>query len=205
MLATAVIAVFTALLFFVTWGLLKEARKQFPYFRENVEATKTAALASQADVALARQEFLASHPPELIVRRVRFDDSKPGKIHYNINNIGDSTAVIEGSNATIRVDVRGHRPVFPPYGEEGNNAVGQHTINVGDEVLLYTHSKSLENMRELIEEGSHEVMFLGWITYRNVAGNKGYTAFARIYDPSKRGFVNLDGSTPEYDGYDYRT
>jgi hypothetical protein len=41
--------------------------------------------------------------------------------------------------------------------------------------------------------------------YKNAVGTKGYMAFARVYDPSKGGFVSLNGKTPEYDSYDYNT
>jgi hypothetical protein len=192
------VAFFTLILSLVVWFQFIWMIRQEGVLQASVNAAERAA-------NLARDEFLVSHPPRLIVRRVRFLPDKPGEIHYIIANVGESAATIESSNATVHIDVHGERPVFPPYEEKSNNTIGNHTINVKDQVLLHVHSASLANMMQLIERGSHDVMFLGWMIYKNAVGTKGYMAFARVYDPSKGGFVSLNGKTPEYDSYEYNT
>ena len=192
------VAFFTLILSMAVWLQFIWMIRQEGVLQASVNAAEKAA-------NLARDEFLVSHPPKLIIRRVRFLPDKPGEIHYVIANVGESAATIESNNATIHIDVHGSHPVFPPYEEKSDNAIGNHTINVRDQVLLHVHSASLANMMRLIEQGSHDVMFLGWMIYKNAVGTKGYMAFARVYDPSKGGFVCLNGETPEYDGYEYNT
>lgn len=161
--------------------------------------------ATNDSIKLARDEFLAAHPPKIIVRRVSVLHD-PLRIEYLILNVGHTDATIIESDAVIRIDTaESHLPFYPQY--SGNrNVMGNITIKRGEQMpSMKSFSSELTNSWELIEKGDYRLIFNGWITYQNPGGYRGYTAFGRIYDPKRRGFVIVtqENDIPKYDRYDY--
>lgn len=158
-------------------------------------------------VKLARAEYLASHPPKLVVRRVCELPERPGFIQWIIVNVGESDADIVNGEVRAWIDMKDRRPFFPPYNTGKQiNQLGGKSIKVGALDRRYEACAGLETSKELIESGTHEVMLIGWMTFENGGGTRGYTSFARVFDPVRRGFVMVEDvpGMPEYDRWEYR-
>jgi hypothetical protein len=188
----------------LVWVTAEEATAIFTF--ELVIVGAVTALVLYFQFNLARNEFLAAHPPKLVVRRV-YPLSNPTRIQYIVLNVGDTDATIIESDAIIRVELSESKlPFFPHYSGK-RDVMGNPTIKRGAQIVLESRSDDLTDSWELIKDGSHRVIFIGWMTYQNAGGNRGYTAFGRIYDVQKDGFVviaPIDGM-PEYDKYEYTT
>ncbi len=163
-------------------------------------------------IKLSRKEYLASHPPDLIVRRVLLSVEKPGYIQYNIVNNGESDATITKGEVRARLDLitEEPRPYFPPYNDDGIiiDKLGGKKVRVGETLRLDELCPCLNESMKLIERGgTHEVMLIGWMTYENDGKTTGYTAFARLYRPGLGGFGLFDKIPfmPEHDEWEYRT
>lgn len=104
--ATAVMAVFTARLWLSTHRLWEEARKASEIAKDAAEASK-----SQAELAFA--EYLESHIPRLIVRRVQLRrDTTPRGIEFVLANIGDSYAQDISGDLNIKIIQRSEMRSF---------------------------------------------------------------------------------------------
>jgi hypothetical protein len=115
-LATIVIAAFTVFLAKSTKRLWKEAKR-------NSDIAKDLADAAKASLDLARGQFVSSHRPRLIVRRVSIDDAEEKgraqdgiEAKYVVANIGDTPAKI-AETSTRFYKATGALPASPPYGE----------------------------------------------------------------------------------------
>lgn len=75
-----------------------------------------------------------------------------------------------------------------------------------DRKILHATCVGLAESMELIKAGSHEAILIGWMTYKNRGGATGYTAFGRVYNPTKAGFVMIedDKIIPEHDRWEHR-
>lgn len=119
-IATAGLFIFTALLYCVTRGLLLEARKQFPHFKANVKAAADAASAAQKSVDLSREEFIATHRPEIRLKHLIFsgpqDPETPTGIDLILVNKGSTEAKIIGFNIrAVAIDHNDMLPAFPQF------------------------------------------------------------------------------------------
>jgi hypothetical protein len=185
------LAFFTGLLVLVTGGLIWVGELQ----RRQLKAT--------AD--LMNEEFLVTHRPQLIVRRVCFNPTKPGHVQYVITNAGESEAEIVDGEVRAYIDVRSHRPFFPVYKGDEMVTLGGLKVPIRDQLVCFAPCPGLsDKFMELIDGGSHGVWIVGWFKYRNKGGATGYTAFGRVYDPGQRGFLTIEGERPEHDKWEYR-
>lgn len=156
----------------------------------------------------ARREYLAAHAPKLIIRRVflaETEDKKPF-ISYAVTNVGDSDAIVVESNISPHVQPKrmdlGSRPPF----NDGRNALGKLRVKVGETVTRTVPVPNLTDQQYVIDrQDTYDVYFFGWMTYRNVGGNRRYTSFCRVYDPKFGGFkvVRQPDDVAEYDRYEY--
>ena len=69
--STMAVAIFTGTLWWVTWGMVRIAKEQRGDLLRSVEASEIAAREAQALAELARQEFISTHWPLLIIRSIQ--------------------------------------------------------------------------------------------------------------------------------------
>jgi hypothetical protein len=160
--------------------------------------TKMQATAVQQLAAMKRQadqmdlEFVAAHPPILVVRGIAFHearDGSPDEVEFVIANRGGTDARI--SDARVGVwehDRAEHRPAEPPYSETipskligteiRDGGVSKHQCKV-EKVLA-------DKLRVMPTKLMHDYYFIGYLVYADAA--KGVDeglyrmAFSRIYE-----------------------
>lgn len=199
---TGILAVFTVVLAVSTIALWRVTKK-------SADAVKQA-----ADVA--RDEFLSTHRPKLIVRRIATKEIKGAHdtlgVDFVIANIGDTAAKIIEISTKLWHEQSGEVledfPARPPYGASTSVSI---TIQSG-ESYMYTHAGE-EILLSLVpfEEGYTKVsvpkgratsgsdfLFLGYIVYEDGLRKKRRTAFCRRYDFGTKRFTPIDDPDYEY-------
>lgn len=189
--ATLVLAVFTILLFCATRGLLIEARRQFPHFKRNAQASYRAAksAAESADALLKSERAyvfarLLSGFPE-----GRTDYCEHGgptiskrdiEITFRIKNYGKTPALI----VEARCDAR----VCYAYKEATNPTIRVITGRVleaaeeTDELSERAKIDEADYLRAKQNEGGAMLVVFGEIDFLDVLGDKRASTFAGRYD-----------------------
>jgi len=210
---TFILSIFTGLLWRSTEKLWGETKAT------SVIAEKQMALAGmQADLAekqhgLQRWQYLTTHRPRLIIRRISLDEGDgnyftPGRIHpkiqFIIANIGGSRATIIESNATFaRLD--GLLPAIPPYSME-TNAIKCIVREAGQsDPPEFLAIEDREIVRIIggwkgctITSGySSPFYFFGYIQYRDDIDIVRRMTFCRRYNPAIKRFIDVND--PEYE------
>ena len=176
--ATAFIAIFTIVLVFVTG---RQAR------------LTTAAL------NLARQEFVATHRPRVIVRYIQgpFENDE-GRQFYWITfvNIGVNRAIIEAFGADLAKRSDETHRWAPPGLDAEPKEIAPIVLTCGQRyVFTVTARKVPEALAvvatQLFRESviPHQLCAVGVIRYRDGDGVPRYTGFFRVLDDGRRSFV----------------
>lgn len=180
-LFTAILAIFTGLLWCSTkklWGTTKDS------------------------VDLAREEFIASHRPKIIVRNFGIMDGeipngKPINIFFVAANIGESTGkIVEVRSATVVLGAKEELPLdFSfPFSEkfDFNLVSGTH------EVFPANGCTPLENTESMkVYAGDYAFYCIGTLAYIDEIGIRRETGFCRRYY-SREGRWEVIGSQYEY-------
>jgi hypothetical protein len=168
--------------------------------------------AAMAAIALGRDEFAASHPPKLIVRRVSLDEgtigtapiTRPWKVQYIVANTGGARATIYETNATIFCanDEDEGLPAIPPY-DAGEDSQDEWSLEPGESRPRFVHLTDDQvnaARREWTETKQHVHRFylIGYIQYRDVAGIVRRTAFCRVLDRKNKRFKLTTNPDYEY-------
>jgi len=165
-------------------------------------------------IAVARDEFISSHPPEIIVRRVSLDQgtlfavapiTRPWKIQYILANTGRSSATIFEGNATVK-QFTGSLPAIPPF-EDTFNLVLEVTLGAGESVPLTSELDPQDPIVARVRlgqttdlthgDGAEEIYFFGYMLYRDNIGVVRRTAFCRRLDIQTQRFIVV--SDPDYE------
>lgn len=191
-LFTAAIAGFTWRLYKSTDNLWKSGEKQ---------------------IQLAREEFIASHRPRLILRHVTMkgptddlvpiEDGKPIIIRWTLVNIGDSPAKIVESGVTAFLgskifdvrDLQGTKLETMETGEIKTGGRSARTYTMTTKDIKFPNYGSLY---ETLIKGDNAIYFWGFIEYADLNGIERRTAFCRRYDPHEERFVIVDAPDHEY-------
>jgi len=150
-------------------------------------------------ITLARQEFLASHRPKIVVRRVSPMTDNEGiatGVQYSIHNIGDEVATIVAISEKIWLPASEENlHPTPPYEPARQVRI---KINSGDS-QSFMYEEAAPNVRNDLafrfgymetfnqtlglsgEGGGSGILFLGYIDYLDAAGKKRQTAFLRRF------------------------
>ena len=161
---------------------------------ENAGAAARAAFASakasNVVATTAREEFLATHRPKLILQDAFCDDTEfghPIAVKYVIVNIGETPARIIESAIEIKVittegDGFGAHPRITI--QKGQNEIGDVKINAGEGLERTFNSKSKWNAdsRRDVLEPNLGVFFCGHFAYEDDQKIKRHTLFWRRYD-----------------------
>ena len=152
---------------------------------------------SKESVDLARKEFISTHRPKLVVRRISLNEVNGAGVwniiaaEYVIANVGDSTATIVSTSERLWLPTaKENLPSIPPYAEPvthslileaGLSLVFKHYAT--DDDLLKKYQQSSAYTDSSISEGrtdsGPELLFLGYIVYKDDLDRKRKTAFLR--------------------------
>jgi len=186
--STVFLTVFTGLLFFFTYRLWQ---------------------ATQGTLKLARDEFIKSHRPRLIVRNVvlkKPSNSGHGYLtatdtpsgQFYVENIGDTEATITGSHA-IWFTTKTGLPMQRPYeGGDNNNKVALIQLEPGMSMPGFFDSDRWQwdyPKADGVDPYAHFVM--GWVSYKDAAGAGYRMAFCRNWDDQAQRFRPVDD--PDYE------
>ena len=210
---TTGLAIYTAKLWGATKSLAEEAKRSAE--RQANEMQESLRIAKDS-VEIARSEFLATHCPRLIVRRISIHvdlgAAHPLGVDYEIANIGGTRATLSKISAKLWLpEPAAQLPPIPPYGD---------TISPADRVIesggscLMKHQASDEEAAEfclqlgygagrpelpVLFPGNAEMYFFGYIDYEDGLGRKFQTGFLRGYDFNTKRFSPLT----KYPDYEY--
>ena len=180
----------TVAICFLTAGLLWTTDKQARLTRDALN--------------LARAEFTAAHPPQVILREAVMD--LEAVVAYTLANIGGSTAIIQES--WIMAEYPAPLYTVRNLRSAGHDDLGRLTLAPGEiKDLTYTLSEELsyylrfENADRLREGGAYKtpnnLHFAGAILFADNQGALRRTIFRRRWDGSMRMF--MPSADPEHE------
>lgn len=178
---------------FFTWTLWNTSKEQGVLTRESVN--------------LAREEFLFSNRPHLVVRNVTCRNASPGdeiKISFEIINNGNSPAHIVASAFKVH-DVNCSETFaalpFVAVGEPPKNALGGVTLIPSAVLRKSFTTEGRWNEAHFHDHGVHTAgfFFAGKILYRDNMGNQRRLGIMRRLDVSSRRFRPVNDPEFEYD------
>lgn len=193
---TAALAIITALMAYFTACLWS--------------ATKT--MVDRSDAA-AKWQYITTHRPRLIVRRVSLDDgngdsSSSGdnipKIQFFVANVGGSRARVIESNATF-AEIDGVLPAIPPYSIE-LDTIKNTVIEAGQSDPLETLIIEGDKLRGVVRNWNKKFItnsensqfyFFGYIQYRDDVDIIRRMTFCRQYNARTKRFTEVND--PEYE------
>lgn len=185
---TALLFVFTAMLWYVTYRLSVDARR----------SSRCQYIQTRQALRLARQEFIATHRPEILIHALErlepIEGDEYGLLRARLiyANIGRTIAQIERIEASIfssSAPVRGARP-------GANIPVGTRQLASGAR-----DSFDLNFLPNQTTLNTLDVYCVGVIVYRDGSSNRRDTGFIRMFHPGQNQWIRVEGEN-EYD-YQY--
>lgn len=225
---TAILACYTAKLWGATKALAEDAKETAARQAEDMQAslkianisaksTTDAAKAAQdsadtaeASVKLAREEFITTHRPRLVVRRIGPHKriGPPIALEYTVHNIGDSEArVIAISEKICLADTTypDKLPIIPPYSDSMPKSIHlapSQSVTLEykapmalHEQLCFAYGFEVDNRHPHVPSA---IFFLGYIDYVDKVGMKRQTAFLRKLDFDTKRFDAINHPDYEY-------
>lgn len=158
--------------------------------------------ATKATVDLARQEFISTNRPKIIVRSLEFGGNANGTdsipVAFRYANSGDSPALITGfgdrvmrlSEPAIPAGLQfKHKEIDPPILVES----GMHSFRLTSETITPD---------EIIQAGvwgDHDkIVCLGYVLYRDHNGTRRQVGFCREFDSETGRWTVMDDDEYEY-------
>jgi hypothetical protein len=205
----------TIVLILVAGGQLVLFWKQLRLIDESLKPAQVAAEAAKKSADLARDNFISSHRPRLVVRRAqaRFTPAiNEHGINLVIANIGDSIATNITGNVNIRVISTSQQAEFekesmPKYGivEFNIGALinrpprNSPDLSAGQRTFVFFGSDEI-NADSMAKIGRGECLlyFFGYITYSDVNGITRDCGFFRTYNPNS-GKFHAKEDDPDYE------
>ena len=180
------------------------------------KASATQLCQAQTQLDLAREEFIATHRPRLVVRGVGFaqgdggDDSEPESVEFVIANVGETDAHVLRAHAAVWLSkIDEHQPPEPPYDtapvpelsdtkiRDGRTYIGRYTPDVSLLRLIASHAALRPHDRTLA------IRFVGYIEYADSiqGAERGQyrMAFCRSYQFELGRFVRENPPDPDYE------
>lgn len=205
----------TIILILVAGGQLVLFWRQLRLIDKSLKPAQVAAEAAKKSADLAREEFISSHRPRLIVRRVqaRFTPAiNEHGINLVIANIGDSISTNITGNINIKVISTSHQAEFekesmPQYGnvEIDIGALinrpprNSPDLSAGQRTFVFFGSDEINaDSMTRIDRGENLLYFYGYITYSDVNGISRDCGFFRTYNPNS-GKFHAKEDDPDYE------
>ena len=171
-------------------------RRSYVEMRRTTRATIRATLAAQNALKLGRDEFIASHRPEMKIHSLRilpFESLIPPekqllRVEFIIINAGTGGATV--TQSAVYLEYRPDPPYIPDLVKNG--IIGQRHYPVGDVNRMWVSADS--SSREL-HTNRPEGWFLylsGWLDYEDGTGNTRSTFFCRKFDRALERFTPVD-------------
>jgi hypothetical protein len=173
--------------------------------------TKVAGETAKASIQLARDEFISTHRPRLIVRRVSIEIAK-GKgnpdilyIQFVVANTGDTKATIIKMSARIWLpEISEGLPAIPPY--EGIIYPNIALASGESHVMCHFDTDGLlsefQHRTKLVDFGDADdrppFHFIGYIKYEDELKRTRRTAFCRLYGFATKRFDPIPHPDYEY-------
>jgi hypothetical protein len=182
MIGTAVLAFATIALGIATVGLYVSGERQF---------------------GLARDEFISTHRPKLVVRQFQIDPTSPGqplRVTFSVINVGSTDATVR----SIAGEVVIWNTLSNHYLEPGIDPVLrpiQNTIlKSGTRSAFTAQSRFLFQQSHIgaVQTASYQIRCLGEIAYADGLGVLRRTGFHRRYDIANDKFLRSDDPDEEY-------
>jgi len=162
-------------------------------------STSRMAQLTDETIRLAREEFISTHRPKLIVRMVYFD-GEDRSVKYEVANIGGVDGTLTTAHGAIHFEFLPHQvsynstpniyPIVIPAGMHH-----EFTQSIGNKVTeLFDHA-TVDGV-EMI------AYFIGCIYYTGPLGAPRRTAFCRRYNTEKQRFTLMDDVDPDYEHAD---
>ena len=147
---------------------------------------------------LARDEFLASHRPELKIHSIRileFDDSvapdqQPLRVQFGVINAGTGAAVVTGSAVEFGYEYPDLRPYLPRLPR--NDVIGLRRYDVGASDTIETVSDPDGGLDHVSEDIGKVLYLAGWVGYDDGRGHARTTFFCRQYMRDRNSFAPVD-------------
>jgi hypothetical protein len=179
----AVTAVATVFIGVFTWVLACVTNRQARLTRESIE--------------LGRQEFLASHRPQLKIHFVRIlpflheiaPDRQSLKAECGIINIGTSEGTVTGSAVYLEYLFPVDRPYLPEAAR--NDVIKQRRFGVGATDKCVVSGDNLSGAHH-VSNTTKALYLYGWIVYEDGRKNVRTTYFCRQYLHDKERFAAVD-------------
>lgn len=210
---TAILAIFTGGLWYVTYRLSRAAKetndRQAMEMRESLDIARASAEHTKESVDLARKEFISTHRPKIILRDAYCIDNEidsPIEVHYILVNSGETTARIILSVLELKLIYGpGFGAETPPSIQPDQNDIGDLSLDPGEEVArTYSGTRCwrTDDGSRFKSNYSYEgVFFCGHIIYEDLNGIKRHTAFWRRYDLDTSRFCF--SKDPAFESFDY--
>lgn len=211
--STMAIAAFTATLWRATSGLFRMAERQAEDMKSSLAIAKESTEAAQKSADLAHAEFLATHRPKLIIRRVQLRRDKGASgIEFVLANIGESLARKIAGNINVRFVPIGDEKTFqqqsrPLYGADVTDISAmlqgkEHGpfLEAGEAQPIFWLSKKVtDEPVDKVRDREQLLFFFGRITYWNVSETTVRDmGFFRRYDWSYDKFIEKKDD-PDYE------
>lgn len=176
--ATALATVFIALFTFTLW-----------------QSTKGMMAATQKAVDLARQEFIATHRPRLIVRYIQgpfHNDEGHRFVWITIVNTGANNAMIEAFGADLALRRDDDDEWEAPGLDAGLKTIEPIVLACGQRHVFTATAKTSDATEQAIfrdASGDHQLCAVGMVRYKDVNGVARDTGFFRVLDGDGGAFV----------------
>lgn len=209
------LAVFNGLLTIFTLLLVYFGYRQAKATEMAANAAKTTADVAKESVTLAREEFIATHRPQIIVRRISIGIVKGvglsdfPKIEFILANTGQTRATIVELSTTLWIPKPDETlPAMPPYGESQQVEI---MLDSGMSIPLdHFLQTQVEEFSFLLgfSGGKGEIppydtvpgrmYFFGYVMYKDGLNRPRRTAFCRAFDSTTGGFSAIEHPDYEY-------
>ena len=178
--ATVLIALFTFTLWWSTRGMLQ---------------------ATNETIRLARDEFISTHRPKMIVRQFQLDPFKRDTVlssSCSVINIGSTEGILRYVAAELAL--WNGRVWEPPGLATVVNPYGPRTIRNGERIPVTIQSRFniTDAQIRAVRQGDLIICAVGEFTYTDQLGTKRRTGFCRNYDVSTHMFVASKNEEYEY-------
>jgi len=198
-LFTALLAIYTRNLNRATTGMFAETAG----LRTAADQQRSAMLQS---IELARQEFVSTHRPKIILREAIIGsvlEGEPITLFFNLANVGETTGRIIRSSVRVEIIARGFERLMLHDSAEMKNDLGEVSLEAGAATIVKFKGDTPKWNKEQFRERALDttsgpttyrnamVHFAGQFIYVDEFGTLRRTAFRRELHPERQRFYRI--------------
>ena len=182
------------------------SERQAGEMQESLRIARESSATAVSSVDVARQEFISTHRPKIVVRRVSCDEAMSNapeislQLHLTMTNVGATSATIYEISA-ILIDIPSSLPAGPPYGDHSTWKI---VLNGGESHTDIVH---ISTSNDIVGKFNHadgfgscvtSIYCLGYIMYEDSLHRRYRTAFMRRYNAETKRFYGVIDPDYEY-------